>query len=121
MIAGENRCLFRSVPDLVRFLAQREPGSYMLIDHVSTLSLGRIEDGLKRRGLRGQLRFTYEMPSQSLIIKFMPGVYHDTTASSFGIDIIGKVAQLPGHSLHSVGVVGTAQFEVPGVIKKQGD
>ena len=121
MIASENRRLFRSVPDLIRFLAQREPGSYMLIDHVSTLSLDRIEEGLKRRGLRGQLRFTYEMPSKSLIIKYMPGVFHGATAMGFGIGIIGKVSQLPGHSLESVFCLGTAEFEVPGLIKKQGD
>ena len=121
IIASENRCLFRSVPDLIKFLAQREPGSYMLINHVSTLSLGRIEEGLKRRDLRGQLRFTYEVPSESLIIKYMPGVFHEVTTMEFAAEIRAKVAQLPGHSYLSVVGLGAAQFEVPGVIKKQGD
>ena len=51
----------------------------------------------------------------------MPGVFHSVTALGFGVQITAKVAQLPGHSLYSVICLGTAQFEVPDLIKKEGD
>lgn len=105
---------------VARFLAQRE-GRYVLVGQVAISSLGRIEEGLEKRGLRKQLRFTYDYGSESLIIKFMPGVAHQITAAELTIHIREKVAGLPGHSLYSVCGVGTAEFEVPGQLRIQGD
>jgi hypothetical protein len=84
----------------------------MLISGVSVVELTRIDRAFERCGLRAQVRFTYENATESLLIKFMPGVAHETTAVEFLDKIRTKILDLPGHSRDSVTGVGTAQFEV---------
>lgn len=119
-IASQDVHKLRTVAILARFLAQRE-GRYVLVGQAAISSLGRIEEGLEKRGLPKQLRFTYDYGFELLIIKFMPGVAHQITAAELTIHIREKVAGLPGHSLYSVCGVGTAEFEVPGQLHIQGD
>ena len=52
----------------------------MSIDRVSVKAITKIEAEVEKRGLRTQLRFTYENASESLIIKFMLGAAHGMTA-----------------------------------------
>ena len=120
LISQQHKHTFCSPAEVVKFVLERE-GCYMLITRVSVPALARIETAFERRGLRAALRFTYENATESLIIKYMPGVAHEVTAIGFSSRIMDKIAQLPGHSLSSIIGLGTAQFGIPGRRSKQGD
>ena len=96
-------------------------GCYLSVNRVSFSALAKIEEEFEKRGLRTQVRFTYENVRESFIIMFMPGVAHDITAVEFSTLIRAKIARLPRHSLSSAVGVGTAEFGVAGQRRKQGD
>jgi hypothetical protein len=67
------------------------------------------------------VRLTYEDGLETLIVKLMPSLAHESTAWTFFSNVLAKIAALPGHSVNSVVATGATRFNVPGQGSKEAD
>lgn len=80
-----------------------------------------IERKLKAAQLRTLVRFTSEDLLNATILRITPGPEHNIVAYDLYMEIVYKIASIPGHSRHSVSPVGATRFLDPGVRSKEGD
>ena len=64
---------------------------------------------------------TYDNVKKQLIVKFMPGVAHDTTGMELYLLVRDTIGALPGHDRFSIRSMATSRFTVPGLRSKEGD
>ena len=99
----KNTITFSSAPALGRFVQSKEKeaeesGCYLVINHVVDTDITKIKNALRGRGLRKQIRLTYENTMELLIMKFIPGLVHEITSGLFFHQIASKICAIPGHT-----------------------
>ncbi|KAG0134918.1 hypothetical protein HOY82DRAFT_480722 [Tuber indicum] len=128
LIQTENKLSFPGAAHLARRVAAKirhcvdaGTGFYVAVSGVSEGMLDIIDNAFVNHGIRRQVRFIYESPIESLIIKCMPGSTHEIVSRRFMTKLHDKICAIPGHTEYSYDPVGSTRFSVSGKRSKEGD
>jgi len=80
-----------------------------------------IERELRRIQLRNKVRLIFENELDVAIIRITPGLEYARVGISLYMEIIEKIASIPGHGRRSVEPFGVILLQAPGVRSNEGD
>ena len=126
LIPDESKFEYQSPQKLARIVEKafdsESADQYFLYFHgVVDRDFDVIEEELGRFQVRKGVRLTFENALDAVIIRITPGPEHVRVGKSLYIEIIAKIARIPGPIRRSVEPFGATLLQVPGVRSKEGD
>jgi len=125
LIPDKHKFEYQSARELVRIVEGFRDfwfKEYFIYFHgISDSEYEAIERELRRAGLRGMVRFTFENALDAAILRISPGPERYVIGGHFALELLRKIPSIPGHDRHSVLNLRDTLFRVPGVRSKEGD
>ncbi|RPB00415.1 hypothetical protein L873DRAFT_1789001 [Choiromyces venosus 120613-1] len=115
------RGLVKIIEDIVDSGSAGVPFGFLYFRGLVDSEFDIIEEQLQLVQLRSAVRFTFENSLNAAILRIMPGPEHEKVGFCLVLEIVIKIASIPGHSHQSTVGVGATRFKVPGVRSKEGD